>query len=883
MIDQNLIKQRLELGLEWITSNQNQDKSFGTLYPILNTALVVLELEQYAISIGLSPLDPSYKYYNSLIGGLEYLFSNAKIDDYGIYYEEDEDINLTTGVVLASICSSKAPDEIINNGPNFVQGLPYRNLAQYIVNYLIYYQEDNGGWGYSTNNYDNVSNNYVSGYVGLGLLFGINPLYNFNLTVSDSLVDKFIEWVDYIQNNNGGSGYSNPDENLDILKTGNLLLQMNFLRFTQSDNKVKSATNYIANVWDDPACFMCQGWNSSPVANYQATYALMSGLTGYGFTKIDQTIPPFNEIDYIDDVTIVLLNQQNLDGSFNANPYDFQQSDKILSSIWALLTLQAVLTSISNITIELSSDKSIVKVNDTITYTAQVSNIGNINVFNCIVKDELPPELSFIEGSVTIDDIPQPIEVSPITGIQIDSVNIGKGIKISFKCKVLESTDETIDNRVSIDFDHYLPYGITLQTKTNYSNIVSITCAIASLDITAELNKTTAVVGEILTYTINITNNGSISLYNIVVIDSLNPNLQYMNNLIVNETPTEGNIVNGVNIGSLNIGETTTISFDVKIISVPPSGTISTQITVHYDYNKPVVSAQFSVNNKIGKIKNRISDTESITVDIIIEVLVINPEISITKKCNKTSIKAGDTAIYDIEILNSGELDSLSTKLVDIFPTQLQVIAIKVDEKIVEGNLSTGISLGLIPSGGKKSISIFVKGLDEIEEYRNTSKTTMEFLPVEEGQISILTINTLSINTLSVVGSKLVLTQLIYPTSSALCGIVTFNIKVKNTGTIPFKNTVVSNLLPSNLQYIHCSLCINGRKSMCQSISCGINLGTINPGQEYNIQFEVKVLSSSLEPIYNFSQAYYFYDTLDSTKIGYSKSNVVYLFTDRCY
>ncbi|MDO7205499.1 hypothetical protein Q5M85_16650 [Paraclostridium bifermentans] len=37
------------------------------------------------------------------------------------------------------------------------------------------------------------------------------------------------------------------------------------------------------------------------------------------------------------------------------------------------------------------------------------------------------------------------------------------------------------------------------------------------------------------------------------------------------------------------MGETKVINFDVKIISVPPNGTISTEITATYDYNKPAI------------------------------------------------------------------------------------------------------------------------------------------------------------------------------------------------------------------------------------------------------------------------------------------------------
>lgn len=881
MIDQNLVKQRIDLGLGWVVLNQNQDKSFGTSYPILNTALVVLELEQYAISQGIYPLDVSYKYYNNLVGALEYLFLNANQNNHGIYYEKDGNINYTTGVVLAAICASQSPDQIINNGPNFIKGMSYKSVAQYMINYLEYSQEFNGGWGYSINNYDDIANNYVSGYVGLGLLIATNPLYKFNLQVDGNTIDKFSDWVDYIQNNNGGSGYSNPQEDLDILKTGNLLLEMNFLNRHQTDKSVLIATNYKANNWDEPAYFLNPGWNSSPVANYQATYALMSGLTGYEFYQIDQTIAPFEEIDYISDVTNVLLIQQNSDGSFKSNPDDPDQSDQMMSTIWALLTLQAVVTSSYDIDVVLSSDNSIVRENDIVTYTVNISNIGNVDILNAVVKNIIPPELSFIDGSVTIDGVNQPEGVSPVSGIEIGSVKIDNSKVVTYKCKVLVKDETEIKNMANVTFDYIPPYGRIINNKMEYSNEVSIRSTITSLDITAEVNKTTAVVGEILTYTVNVRNNGKIFLSDIIVIDPLDPNLQYMNNLKINGIPTVGNIVDGVNIGSLNIGETTVINFDVKIISVPPNGTISTEITATYDYNKPANFTKREVRNATKEVKPRITISAYITVEVSIQVIVANPDVSVCQNCSTTSIQIGETAIYNVNISNSGKLDSLSTLFTTTFPPQLQVTEIKLDGNIISGDLVAGISLGPILSGKSKTVSITVKGIASIIDYRNTSIITMEFLPVVGNPVSIVNINAMADKTLSVEDPQLILTQFIFPTSVKLCDQVIFEIKAKNIGSSTLQSVIVSNFLPASLQYVPCSMSINGCIATDENIFCGIYLGTMYPEQECIIRFKAKLIDDSFDPIYNFSQANFYYISSGNTSVrGYANSNLAYLFID---
>ncbi|MDO7205498.1 hypothetical protein Q5M85_16645 [Paraclostridium bifermentans] len=78
---------------------------------------------------------------------------------------------------------------------------------------------------------------------------------------------------------------------------------------------------------------------------------------------------------------------------------------------------------------------------------------------------------------------------------------------MTYKCNVLTKDETEISNISSVTFDYIPPYGRILTNKIEYSNEVSIRSTITSLAITAEVNKNAAVVGEILTYTINVTNN----------------------------------------------------------------------------------------------------------------------------------------------------------------------------------------------------------------------------------------------------------------------------------------------------------------------------------------------------------------------------------------
>jgi hypothetical protein len=80
------------------------------------------------------------------------------------------------------------------------------------------------------------------------------------------------------------------------------------------------------------------GWRGWPggVASYQATFTAMKGFTPLGIHEFGD--PP---IDWQADFEMVLLAEQNDDGSWPRTNWDYG-NPPILSTIWALLTLQKV-------------------------------------------------------------------------------------------------------------------------------------------------------------------------------------------------------------------------------------------------------------------------------------------------------------------------------------------------------------------------------------------------------------------------------------------------------------------------------------------------------------------------------------------------------------
>lgn len=365
----------IDSGVAWLVEQQNEDGSWGEIYvwdseeyqqnPVAKTALAVLKLEEHAVDsqygYGLpSPLDPTYIYYDNVVAGLDYLIANVHSETIGLQIHDsssdDPDTNgngigvyfvspewgytvYETSIAIMAISASRAPDL-------------YGDVVQDAVEWLAWAQTDSdygrGGWNYGPmDNADGRSDNSNSGWVTLGLAYAESPAYKFECTIPAFVRSELNIWIEHIQNDpgpaddgwcddpDGGSGYSFPDEWVNILKTGTLLQQMAFYGDPVDATRAQDAVDYIVRHWDDPN--PDPGWRGEP-ASYQATFMVMKGLESFAIDEI-------NDIDWFDEISDVLVEQQNDDGSWPWCNWD--DGEQILSTEWALLTLQKVVPPIT--------------------------------------------------------------------------------------------------------------------------------------------------------------------------------------------------------------------------------------------------------------------------------------------------------------------------------------------------------------------------------------------------------------------------------------------------------------------------------------------------------------------------------------------------------
>jgi len=344
------IQDAIDAGLPWLASQQWSDGSWdGYVGP---TGLVVLKFETHAMDMGKSPLDPSYIYAANVQKGLDYIFSKAIVYAIGLQPAGDPDTNgngigigawnyaghtmYECGIATMAVSASGAPDAVTTNGSVNVIGRTYKDVAQDMVDYLAFAQnEGSGGWIYEPNE-TGEGDNSISGYVTLGLSYAeASPPYGFDLVIPDFVRTELNNWINYIQNtgggsNDGGSGYTGPNSWVNILKTGHLLAQMALVGDTQATPRVQRAVAYIARHWNDANTD--PGWRN----HYQTCFTTMKGFQSLGITLIDVDGDLAPETDWYDEMATMIVNTQNQDGSWPDDNWWGQR----LASAWAMLTLE---------------------------------------------------------------------------------------------------------------------------------------------------------------------------------------------------------------------------------------------------------------------------------------------------------------------------------------------------------------------------------------------------------------------------------------------------------------------------------------------------------------------------------------------------------------
>jgi len=343
----------IERGLRWLYLNQDEETGAWTPWgnPVAKTSEAVLAFE---VQDHFPENDPDSDIYAETVQrGLDYLLAGARTVGIESQLAGDPDAN-ENGVGVAvcghggmyeaamftsALAGSWAPNHVVVSGP--LSGWTYAEVMQDAVDFLAYAQTDagdqRGGWRYSPNAHN--SDNSVSQWPVLGFLGA--KLWEEDVTVPAFVADELEHWVEFIQSDDGGSGYGGPGLS-NVARTGALLIEMEYVGDAAETPRVQRAIEFLGSHWyDEPGEPPGSAGSGGNKGNLYAMYAVKKGFQVLNVDTVPVAGHP-EGLDWYRDYATWLIGEQTPEGNWERNDVG-DNHDDYLTTAWAILILEPVL------------------------------------------------------------------------------------------------------------------------------------------------------------------------------------------------------------------------------------------------------------------------------------------------------------------------------------------------------------------------------------------------------------------------------------------------------------------------------------------------------------------------------------------------------------
>ena len=271
----------IDSGLAWLSTQQAVNGSWsGSGYNAADTSSALLAfIEQKYKPLGWNGPD----YSTAVTNGLNYLMTQStqisvgtRSDGFnadqagtgfGLYWGQPNVLSETTyisGLALSTLARAVSSGylnagTVISSSNGAVNGKTYGTVIKESVDMYLASQSTGGanwargGWHYYPG--QNDADNSTTQWAAIGMTFAQSA----GATIPQYTKDELKYWMDYIQNPNGGSGYSNIHDYVNESKTGGLLVEMAFTGYDgvtsgPGDNSDKAgALAFLNTNWQNTA------------------------------------------------------------------------------------------------------------------------------------------------------------------------------------------------------------------------------------------------------------------------------------------------------------------------------------------------------------------------------------------------------------------------------------------------------------------------------------------------------------------------------------------------------------------------------------------------------------------------------------------------------
>lgn len=229
-----------------------------------------------------------------------------------------------------------------------------------------------------------------------------------------------------------------------------------------------------------------------------------------------------------------------------------------------------------------------------------------------------------------------------------------------------------------------------------------------------------------------------------------------------------------------------------------------------------------------------ISDEDSYTLDCIFADIV--------KTADKEQVSTNEDLTYYITFKNLSSSDMYNVKIVDDLPPYVTLKENGISPRPKEGEtLETGVTLGNVQAGKEKTLTVKVKtNSDAFGDIVNRAYADFCFYD-KEGAMQCASTHITSVTTSVDSGSVTIEKSADKDYVTSMGETVIYTLTVNNSSPYTIQDVVITDNLPSGLEYVENSTVINGEMPIDSNPTGGIYLGDMPSGSIYTVQFSAKV------------------------------------------
>ncbi|MEN1783890.1 MAG: gliding motility-associated C-terminal domain-containing protein [Bacteroidota bacterium] len=477
--------------------------------------------------------------------------------------------------------------------------------------------------------------------------------------------------------------------------------------------------------------------------------------------------------DYINGAEVIAHDQTDIDSTPGNDLLTEDDQDEVLVTPRQLV----------DISVNKIADTNTPNIGSNITFTITVTNDGPSDATAVVVTDLLASGYAFVSatpsvgtyaddnGSWTVGTLPN----STSQTLVIEASVLANGIYAN-TAELTDVNEEDIDSFPANNDD----------TEDDQSTVVPTPVLVSDLALTKAVNNTTPLVGEVIEFTLNVTNNGPSTATGITVLDLLPTGYTYVSN-----TATAGNYNETTGVWSLNgqLPNGTTETLEI-MVTVNPSG--------DYANTAEIITADNVDSDSVpgNGVVTEDDQDEALTTPIPLA------DLSLVKTVDNEFPDVSDQITFTLTLSNAGPSEATGIQVADLLPSGYQYIS---DNSGGNYDPNTGLwNIASLAADTDLRLNIVV-GINTTGSYLNTA----EIIAVNEQDPNSVPNNDLLAEddqdeqlTLPRVITDISLTKTVDNPSPSVGSNIIFTISVTNAGPSDATGLVIEDILASGYQFV---------------------------------------------------------------------------------